>query len=121
MRFPDADNELDQRVYRLVKQYFNQHNNLPDALFIASTLNMSSATLRRQLGALETSFSQIKTEFRQEQAMKLLKHPQNTIEAIASQLGYSEARAFSRVFKQWTELTPSQYRQLFYLEAKRTS
>jgi len=113
LRFPNADNELDQRVYRLIKKHFNQHNSLPDAPYIAKTLNMSSATLRRQLGTINSSFSQIKMEFRQEQAMKLLKHPQNTIETIASLLDYSEARAFSRVFKQWTELTPSQYRQLF--------
>jgi len=113
LRFPESDNALDQRVYRLIKRYFNLHNNLPDANYIADALSMSSATLRRQLGVLETSFSQLKTEFRQEQAMRLLRHPQNTIEAIATQLDYSEARAFSRVFKQWTELTPSQYRQLF--------
>lgn len=113
LRFPNADNQLDQRVYRLMKSYFNQHGTLPDAPLLAGKLNMSSATLRRQLAVLNTSFSQLKTEFRQEQAIKLLKQPQNTIEAIASQLGYSEARAFSRVFKQWTELTPSQYRQLF--------
>lgn len=113
LRFPDADSELDQQVYRLIKKHYNQHNNLPDAPLIAQKRNMSSATLRRQLNELGTNFSQIKTEFRQEQAMKLLKRPQNTIEAIASQLDYSEARAFSRMFKQWTELTPSQYRQLF--------
>ncbi|MCG7533115.1 AraC family transcriptional regulator [Psychrobium sp. MM17-31] len=113
LRFPESDNALDQRVYGLLKRYFTQHSNLPDANYIAHALNMSSATLRRQLGNLETSFSQLKTEFRQEQAMRLLRNPQNTIEDIASQLDYSEARAFSRVFKQWTELTPSQYRQLF--------
>lgn len=113
LRFPDADSELDQQVYRLIKKHYNQHNNLPDAPLIAQKRNISSATLRRQLNELGTSFSQIKTEFRQEQAMKLLQHPQYTIEAIASQLDYSEARAFSRMFKQWTELTPSQYRQLF--------
>jgi AraC-like DNA-binding protein len=117
LRFPDDDNELDQQVYRLIKKHFNHHHNLPDAPCIAHTLNVSSATLRRQLGAINTSFSQIKMEFRQEQALKLLKHPQNTIETIASLLDYSEARAFSRVFKQWTELTPSQYRQLFLQQA----
>ena len=113
LRFPDTADALDQQVYRLIKQYFHQHNNLPNVLFITKSLNTSSATLRRQLGRLDTSFSQIKMELTQQQAMILLKNPKNTIEMIASQLGYSEARAFSRMFKQWTELTPSQYRQLF--------
>ncbi|MEO0539213.1 MAG: helix-turn-helix domain-containing protein [Cyanobacteria bacterium P01_A01_bin.123] len=33
------------------------------------------------------------------------------IEAVSSQLGYSDDRAFRRAFKRWTGKTPAEFRQ----------
>lgn len=112
LRYPGEETQFNRQVYRLLVRRFVQQQTLLDASQVAIELGISTATLRRQLAALMTSFGQIKTDFRKEQGLLLLQHPDNTIEDIAHRLGYSEARAFSRVFKQWTGLTPSQYRQL---------
>ncbi len=112
LRFPGAENATDRQVHQLLQREFLRTGQLFESSLAAKQLHISSATLRRQLAKLNTSFSQIKTELRHEQAIKLLSDSTLSIEIIASQLGYSEARAFSRVFKQWTDLTPTQYRQL---------
>ena len=112
LRFPGEEKLLDRRVYRLLAQAFVERQVLLAASDVTRLLAISPATLRRNLAAQLTSFGQVKSDFRKEQAIKLLRHGDSSIEQIASILGYSEARAFSRVFKHWTGLTPSQYRQL---------
>ena len=112
LRFPGEEQSFSRQVSRLLMRHFAEHQRLPEATEAAAELGCSTATLRRKLAAQLTSFGQLKTEFRKAQAMSLLQHPGNTIEVIATILGYSEARAFSRVFKHWTGLTPSRYRQL---------
>jgi len=112
LRFPGDETQLNRLVYQKLTTHFLREQTFCTATTIANELNMSTATLRRKLASLLTSFSQIKVDIRKEQAIILLKQPTKTIEDIANALDYSEARAFSRVFKQWTGLTPSQYRQL---------
>ncbi len=112
LRYPGEENALHHKVLQLLSTHYLKNKALLKATEVANKLNMSSATLRRKLADLTTSFGEIKADFLKTQAIQLLQHPKNTTEAIASELGYSEARAFSRVFKQWTNLTPSQYRKL---------
>jgi len=112
LRFPGDETQLNRLVYQKLTAHFLREQTFCTATTIANELNMSTATLRRKLASLLTSFSQIKVDIRKEQAILLLKQTTKTIEDIANFLDYSEARAFSRVFKQWTGLTPSQYRKL---------
>lgn len=112
LRFPGEEKLLDRQVFRLVVNGLIEQQRFLTATDVAERLKISTATLRRQLAQELTSFAQIKAEFRKERALVLLRGDENSIEDIALALGYSEARAFSRVFKQWTGLTPSQYRDL---------
>ena len=54
--------------------------------------------------------SEIKEHSRRSLAEAYLKQSHSTIEEIAYQLGFSEARAFRRAFVQWTGMSPQQFR-----------
>ncbi|WP_397331337.1 helix-turn-helix domain-containing protein [Paenibacillus sp. JSM ZJ436] len=47
------------------------------------------------------------------EARLLLLNGELTIDAIAERLGYKDTSQFSKQFKRWTQISPSQYRQMF--------
>lgn len=51
------------------------------------------------------------TRVRVEQAKKLLKDPQNRLCDICHDIGYTDPGYFSKIFRKYTDLTPSEYRQ----------
>jgi AraC-like DNA-binding protein len=61
------------------------------------------------LAAEGTSFSAILNDARRDLAMQYLKENETSKAEIAYLLGYSEVSVFSRSFKKWTGLTPSEY------------
>lgn len=48
---------------------------------------------------------------RMEHAQQLLKQTDISIEALSEQVGYTSSISFRRVFKKWTNCTPSEYRE----------
>ncbi len=80
---------------------------------IADKMNRSVRTLRRNLMAENTHFKSIKAQYLRDKAIHLITETTAPIENIASMLGYTEASAFSRVFKQWTGSSPRDYRNFF--------
>ncbi|MGJ8687501.1 MAG: AraC family transcriptional regulator [Spongiibacteraceae bacterium] len=73
--------------------------------------NTSTDTLRRRLHQEGTSWQALRNTLRREQAIKYLADGRRSIEDIAFKIGYTEAAAFIRAFKQWTGLTPLQFRK----------
>lgn len=67
-----------------------------------------SARFKRETGETLTAF--ILRE-KMEEAKRLLRYTDKSSSAIGSYLGYSSQSHFSRVFKQYTGLTPSEYRE----------
>jgi AraC-like DNA-binding protein len=80
---------------------------------IAKQMNRSVRTLRRDLSAEKNSFNKLKAQHLRDKAIHLMTETNTSIENIAHILGYTEASAFSRVFKQWTGSSPRSYRQFF--------
>ena len=78
----------------------------------ASTLAMSSQTLRRRLREEGNGFQELKDSVRKETAIALLSRSDRPINDIAVALGFSEPSAFHRAFKKWTGLTPGGWREL---------
>jgi len=78
---------------------------------VAKRLAMSERTLKRKLGALGTSFSELIEEQRRDAAVLLLRSPHLSIEEIADRLGYSDAANFTRAFRRWTGKSPRAYRK----------
>jgi AraC-like DNA-binding protein len=82
----------------------------PSSEMIAEKLGISSRTLQRKLSEEGTQYKDVLNELRYELAIYFLKNTELTLENIAYELGYAEARSFYRSFKQWTGHTAGYYR-----------
>jgi AraC-like DNA-binding protein len=83
---------------------------LPSIEAVAQRLHVSARTLKRQLAAEETSFSQLVDEERRERALFLLGSPTLSLKGIADRLGYANLANFTRAFQRWTGKTPGEHR-----------
>ncbi len=77
---------------------------------IAARLHMSRSCLYRKLRSHHTSYQSLINNFKQDQAISLLKHTSLTIPEIAETIGFSDASSFRRAFKSWTGYQPSTLR-----------
>ncbi|WP_165452217.1 response regulator [Paenibacillus thalictri] len=85
--------------------------------FLAERLYISPNYLRhlfkKQVGA---SFVETLTRLRMEQAMEMLADPTVKIQDIAERVGFNDSRYFAFCFKKYSQLTPSEYREMKQLE-----
>jgi AraC-like DNA-binding protein len=77
---------------------------------VARELGMSRQTLYRRLKAEGVTFEQILDAKRRQLAVRYLKLDRISVKAAAYKLGFSDPAAFSRAFKRWTGLPPSEAR-----------
>ena len=77
---------------------------------VAEILNMSSRTLQRKLGDGGTTFKKIVDETRHAQALAHFTIPQMRVSEVTRLLGFSCSSSFTRAFKRWTGLSPSEWR-----------
>jgi len=77
---------------------------------VARELYMSSRKLQRQLRSDDTTFTTLLNDIRQHLAQRYLREQDISLTEIAFLLGFSESSAFSRAFKRWMGVTPSEYR-----------
>lgn len=107
---PNSDNSFGARIKIILLKTLGQNNPAPDFDRIAEHLNVSSQTLRRKLRNENTSYQQIKDMMRCDIAIDKLVREDMSIAEIAQRLGFIESSSFTRAFKQWTGLSPAQYR-----------
>ncbi|MEE2730626.1 MAG: AraC family transcriptional regulator ligand-binding domain-containing protein [Pseudomonadota bacterium] len=91
-------------------QLFVEH--YPSIQEVAATFGMAERSFRRKLSAAGLSFRSLLDEVRFDKARQLLLHSNLSIDAIAQQLGYTEAAAFIHAFQRWSQQTPAKYRSL---------
>ena len=84
---------------------------LPTLQSLADELALSPRTLARRLSTQNSSYKQELELSRQKQGKHLLKNSHMRVADIAYYLGYQEPANFIRAFKQWFELTPTQWRR----------
>ena len=78
---------------------------------IASLLNLSSRSLQRRLKDEDMTYKQLLDETRRELASQYIENSHLSINQITYLLGFSEPANFSRAFKRWNGVSPSQYRK----------
>lgn len=84
----------------------------PGVALIAKALGMSTRSLQRQLAQKHMSYSLLVEQVRFNQAIHLLQDPDLKLIDIAFRLGYEDQANFTRAFRRWTGISPSQYRHL---------
>lgn len=76
----------------------------------ANELGMSSATLKRRLADMNTSYSELLGERRLHHGIRLLESSNLSVKRIAKDLGYSAVSNFSRAFSKAKGISPSRWR-----------
>jgi len=118
-RFPDATRRptpstahtgRDEMLIRdlVDQQIWSKQTGLSTA---ARELGMSSATLKRRLAGMNTSYSEILADRRLHHGTRLLQSSDMSIKAIAETLGYSAVSNFSRAFSKVIGTSPSKWRR----------
>lgn len=87
-----------------------QPGRFPGLEEIAGRMHVTSRTLRRKLQAEGTSYAEILTSVRRQQAIRLLRTTSMKTEEIAEALGFSDVANFRHAFRRWTGRSPSDYR-----------
>ena len=77
---------------------------------VAEILNVSARTLQRKLGDSGTTFREIVDETRHAQALAHFSMPQMSVTEVTHLLGFSCSSSFTRAFRRWTGLSPSEWR-----------
>ncbi|PKQ77966.1 hypothetical protein CJP16_10705 [Aeromonas sobria] len=78
---------------------------------IAKILDMHPRVLQLKLKELNTSYNAILKESRLQLALNYLKEQNTSMTDMALRLGYSDVSTFSRNFKEWTGLSPTQWKK----------
>ena len=82
----------------------------PDLSRVSARLFTSNRTLKRRLQQCGTSFQLLRDEARQRDALRLMQNPDMEIQQVAAALGYKDPPSFTRAFRRWTGLAPTQAR-----------
>jgi AraC-like DNA-binding protein len=102
------DRLLVQRVRQTLAAHPEQCHS---AEALATLLNLSSRSLHRQLKEEGASLQTLKDEIRQATASELLLRTQRPIKQVAQAAGFQNEKSFCRAFKDWTGLSPAEFRQ----------
>ncbi|WP_269618173.1 AraC family transcriptional regulator [Zhongshania sp. BJYM1] len=86
------------------------YGSLPSFESMSENLHMSPSSLRRRLHGEGTSYQELKDQYRCDIAMRQLRNEKLKIHEIGEQLGFLEASSFIRSFRNWTGITPKQFR-----------
>jgi AraC-like DNA-binding protein len=78
---------------------------------VAQALHMSRRTLHRRLREHSTTFRGLLAEVRQELARRYIRDAHYSVTEVAFSLGYADTSAFSRAFRGWFGLSPTEARQ----------
>lgn len=103
LEFPDSVGQLVRMFLREGHYHIN---------WIAATAGISVRTLQRRLSEQGVDYSALVEGARFDMASHLLKDHRCKLIDIAFDLGYADAASFTRAFRRWTGVTPSEYRQL---------
>lgn len=77
---------------------------------VARELGMSRQTLYRRLKGEAVTFEEVLDAKRRQLAIRYLGVDHSSVKAAAYRLGFSDPAAFSRAFKRWTGVSPSDFR-----------
>ena len=108
--FSNADEQFLLKLNKLVLD--NIDNSDLDVKYLTVEMGMSRASLYNKVKALTgLGVNDLINRIRIEQAMRLLTDTDIPIAEVSERIGFSNARYFSTCFKQFTSMTPREYRE----------
>jgi AraC-like DNA-binding protein len=78
---------------------------------LADQLGVGERTLQRKLADHGITYKQLLDTTREEHAMRSLESGAITVQQLAYELGFSSTAAFSRAFRRWRGVSPSEWQQ----------
>lgn len=102
---------------RLKKLLLKSYGAFPSLENAAKSFGMSGRTLRRRLSEEGCSYQSILNDVRCQLSKDLLDNEDDSITEIAFLLGFSDTSAFTKAFKKWTGLSPSEFRKSEFKES----
>lgn len=100
---------LEREIRLLLLGYAGQY---PDAATVAAHLGLSLRTLFRRLKDEGTTFQMLLDDVRRSVAIQFLESTNLSVEEIADRVGFTDTSNFRKVFRKWTQTSPSQFRAL---------
>ncbi|HIF50441.1 MAG TPA: AraC family transcriptional regulator [Thiotrichaceae bacterium] len=102
-------NDIEQRVKAAIIEQLPSGN--ISQQMVAGALNMSVRNLQRKLKNIDTIFRELRDEIRQKLAKQYVTGTDVNLSEVAFLLGFSESSTFSRAYKRWHGVTPSEVRK----------
>lgn len=114
-RYVEKQKDVEAKPIRLAKQYITEHYSKTINLeTVSSYVGLNPAYFSSVFKkATNQNFNDYVTEVRMENARLMLSHTSKDVTDIAEEVGYSDIKYFSKLFKKNTGLTPSEYRKLY--------
>lgn len=111
MTIPGEDQSLAAQIQRMILKQPGDHLQFPKIEELARMLNTSPQTLHRRLIADGTNYQQIKNLIRRDVAITKLVRENCSVDEVSRITGFAEPSSFTRAFKQWTGMSPREYRK----------
>lgn len=102
------DDALTARVRVLLAQ---SDERLPSLEEVASSLHVSTRTLKRRLQEEGRNFRALVDHVLEERATQMLQEEGLSVSEVAFRLGYNDVSNFSRAFRRWTGQSPSDFKK----------
>lgn len=104
--------ETNNDIARQVRAHLVQgQNGYPTPEQLAANLCLTPRTLRRRLQERGLSYKQLLDDVRRRDSCQLLANSEMEIQSISEMLGFADPANFTRAFKGWMGVVPSEWRQ----------
>lgn len=103
----DNLNQYTRKVKEMIQQKLKAE--IPGLEDVSREIGVSSRSLQLHLKEENTSYQSLLNEIRKEVSIKHLRNKKFNITEVAFLTGFSDISVFSRSFKKWTGLSPSQF------------
>ncbi|MEC9345182.1 MAG: AraC family transcriptional regulator [Pseudomonadota bacterium] len=111
MSLPGEENTWSRRIRASLLNEGGLPLQFPAFDAVAARFGQTPATLRRKLVREGSSWRAIVESIRRDIAIRKIVESRMPMQDVAALLGYSEARAFTRAFRNWTGTSPAAYRE----------
>jgi len=102
-------NNIEQRVKAVIIEQLPSGNISQE--MVADALHISVRNLQRKLKNIDTSFRELLDEIRRDLAQQYVTSSDVNLSEVTFLLGFSESSTFSRAYKRWHGVTPSEVRK----------